>query len=597
MANFGNLNQYDMVLAVDQTAINHQLASVFGEENRTEEIINFLDWDLPFYKALDSGEKKKTAVLECTFETPYVDFNTSVDQGCRLNLPIKTGVYKYLHIDLETFQVIWKEIKMDGIVFSITTNLSAKEEPQFSDDTFTVQALTLLLEEITPDEVFIDLSKEVTFKNIRDIAVELKTIVTEAIIEQAREHQEKYNKPLLLLGKVKVPKVRKTKGPLAPLAAKYSVFKELNEAGDYIGGSLNYLLLVDNDEDSTNPPPTLPKEPNAGRFNKNLVLQGQSGSLHISDEILIRTFMVPSICAKYGAKTSQFKYRRENEQCVGSIHNLPYDGGNFEHLTLKVEQDSLLGNYVYKKTKGYWAGDIHSTATGYFKVTFELDGEDIVSKTEAPDPDVKTESNDVSRAFAGIFTLGFNEIGVKVEGDKLRNEVSGIEDNLQSSISQALECIELPGDAVFRYKDIALTDARRLRLDLDYEKQIEMATSPSSKRVSSNSNLRELTYAPQGDWTKAETEGNLRYLSGNSSTWSVKLEGNTFVHAPEGNWEKAHSDSIINYLSWDRSVWVAKLEGNTFVHAPQGNWEKSHSDSILKYLDWNGRPWTVKLAA
>lgn len=127
-------------------------------------------------------------------------------------------------------------------------------------------------------------------------------------------------------------------------------------------------------------------------------------------------------------------------------------------------------------------------------------------------------------------------------------------------------------------------------------------------------------HAPNGDWSKAHSDTIINYKY-NGQNWTTKLDGDRFVHALNGDWTKSHSGSsiiltdwsnsqkianldgntfalrdqgFVNYVSWDDSHWSVKRDGNNFIHAPGGDWSKAHTDTIIKYKS-GGANWTAKI--
>ena len=79
-----DLAGFPMVMAVSQHAINAQMAKVYEQSTKEAERFPKVPWNL--------GEEDGSWTLTVDeFKAPEVDFDTDVQQGCRLKMTIKTG--------------------------------------------------------------------------------------------------------------------------------------------------------------------------------------------------------------------------------------------------------------------------------------------------------------------------------------------------------------------------------------------------------------------------------------------------------------------------------------------------------------------------
>ncbi len=102
-------------------------------------------------------------------------------------------------------------------------------------------------------------------------------------------------------------------------------------------------------------------------------------------------------------------------------------------------------------------------------------------------------------------------------------------------------------------------------------------------------------HAPEGDWSRAHPDEELKYIAWDDTKWIAKLHGNGFLLAPNGNWSKARVDAVLNYVSWDGTKWSAKVLDNNFVNAPKGDWSRRRPGSHIQYVTWNKTKWTAKV--
>jgi hypothetical protein len=103
---------------------------------------------------------------------------------------------------------------------------------------------------------------------------------------------------------------------------------------------------------------------------------------------------------------------------------------------------------------------------------------------------------------------------------------------------------------------------------------------------------------------KERPDDHWNYLNWDGTKWSAKISGNNFIVAPDGDWAKSKTSGQVNYLDGNRAKWSVKLGGTgtakTEEHAehsgliryvklaPDSDWSKSHDTDHVNFVAWDG---------
>ncbi|MEO0987852.1 MAG: calcium-binding protein [Cyanobacteria bacterium J06639_14] len=88
--------------------------------------------------------------------------------------------------------------------------------------------------------------------------------------------------------------------------------------------------------------------------------------------------------------------------------------------------------------------------------------------------------------------------------------------------------------------------------------------------------------------------GSVDYITWDGGRWSVRREGNQFIHAPNGDWGRSQSSNFIDY-KYGGNNWRARFDGSNFEHALNGDWNNSHFGPIMTITNWSNVHESVSL--
>ncbi len=289
-----DLNYFDAVLAITDSAINTGFKRVFGTSGAFDDLEIDID--------PDHGVK-----VTASFGAPTITLLSS--NAAAITLPITSGTYhaagKY---NLKTKQIDTVTTTLDGksLSFHVDVVRLVRERAQIHEANFTIQQLYLDLTSIRA----IDTSD---FPVSIDDDADVGQIVS-AWVAQAHKVSPTSNKARLSAGHITVPAVFDPTGsPLLPSHGSFSVTLAPPPAGGSniaVSGDLNFLLMMGGR--------SLPSAATAGTFASPWVprpVDGRppehDGVFVISDFLLLEAIAVPILRDKFKLDSSKFSLTRD----------------------------------------------------------------------------------------------------------------------------------------------------------------------------------------------------------------------------------------------------------------------------------------------
>ncbi|MFD1674519.1 hypothetical protein [Alicyclobacillus fodiniaquatilis] len=435
-----DIKGYDMVMAINQKTLNNQFQLMFSMNQLPT-------WDL---NLADDGSK-----ITAELGVPSIDLNVPVTRGAAIVIPIVSGSYTYYKIQFQNGQPVAVPAKQDlsGKSVRLVSSLKMLHKSDFHSSDFTIQ------------QIFLDLSDPHMITNL-DVELEGQALVAlSTLLQQYLDnlHQQQYE--TFLFGSVKVPHLPDTLGPLAPTGADFSI---TIDASNPDNNCLNFLLLTDH-HDSPN------ADPASGLFQYPLVSNGEAAFI-VSDYKIISSFIVPTIVASMKVKDSGTNLKEENfdyahNPCIVKLKDqFDFQGCRFTKWDIYFDNNEVRMDLEYRKSKDIGPA-ITITGIGNLSgfISIKVNNGELEYSSRQTDVQVSSDQGDLAtRIILDILTLGFLEIGYKVVTDAVTGAISDLakDNNLATTLNNAVHCIELPAKTLFVYDHLEMPKEQNMRLDV-----------------------------------------------------------------------------------------------------------------------------------
>lgn len=456
MAN--DIAAFPMVMAVSQDAINAQMALVYGRSTHEKDMFPHVPWNF-------GAEDGSWGVSVEQFAAPEVDFDTQLDNGCRLKMTIMRGQYNSFQLKKENGHLVMKDgvpvtervaVTLSGETMYVTTPMKQVRHDAWTDEYFEVQGLFADLENC--HRVELELSEKLRVAIGGGPTAALETLLADRIKEIGGKDPQG-----LLFGAVKIPAIKEdeqSKGPLKPSASTYSTVK-IMKSGAYTGGDLNYLLL-------TNDVHEIPAGGAVGVLDHSLRRDGDKATLVLSDALVLEQCMKPVLeAAKPGIKLKldrgdvvagvPAKLYLEEHYGFGMEIN-----GRGRSATLTKCESTVIGNKIHmayhvESSVYQVVKDLDCSIDGYQDILLKEQDGKFTYTIDSPKPNTHVDDPPLGlRIIFDVLTLGFNELALKLSTDSAKDSMEDVFTGLLSQAQLVLDMLVLPGEKVWEYKAGAL---------------------------------------------------------------------------------------------------------------------------------------------
>jgi len=476
---------FDLVFAVTQQTINHQLAMLSAFEV------------IPSTWQVNSDDPTDPPALEATLGLPFIDLVNAGDASGRMILvhfPILSGTFRYFEIDTKhkkgrTPIVIAKEAVMDGwdLSFKVNLDLANLEQRLIAQN---VAIPPEVKQQLTAfDESMFDISH--LFLNFEDANLvdsfnvkELNTNVlsTPEAIGQFKDYVSVLLKQLqgsdnpFILGYTVTnkPSTDSTaiKPTFEPTGTNYSAYPEPAYPSR---STLNYLLMTQDR--------LVPVGPGYGIFNHNWVNTDDIQGTFVISQTLVMNQILPTIASTLGADASQFSQNSNSfSLTVGNSYGssttctvVPIPGTNQVSISfvIYVRQDIHDGS-IFHSYVGYVDGYIAFSST----LTLNLDAAGSLNVS------VANGAPDSSHLSTHRNGLGDFEAGLAQAADTIRQAFGSdaiyqnmirqdwsiaVGGSLLNAITNLKQRIVLPAGNVFFFKNAVFSSEGHLMLTTTYK--------------------------------------------------------------------------------------------------------------------------------
>ncbi len=141
MANLNDLAGFPIVLAMSEQIINYGLKKSYATGTGST--------PLPVPAAFQDPDGAWQ--VSASFGVPQIDFNTDVQNGCRLKIVIVSGSFSALAI--AQGEQVTETVDLTGVVFYFTTPVGQVRHTKLSDNIFDVHAIFADLTQVAYVEV------------------------------------------------------------------------------------------------------------------------------------------------------------------------------------------------------------------------------------------------------------------------------------------------------------------------------------------------------------------------------------------------------------------------------------------------------------
>ncbi len=366
-------------------------------------------------------------------------------------------------------------------------HLFATESLLWSAITTNIISGTVTAEKLEPAKATIIGLAKLTFPQIGDNA---KNSVAQALLTmiQSPVYTKKY-----VLGKSKIPDVTPTTGPFTPTAIRFSRYPmSFTQGTDESRASLNWNIMCKK--------PDLPSTSlaNAGSFDKYPIADGAVGAMYVSYRRLITDLIVKADALKNGFGLDSLKFTEDetNAQYTlntdvdftdGTTYTAKFSNGNTHikpdsannRILITFQLDDVQALRAYSSGGQYGGGQIEYephgdtyrvTWEGY--ITFSLNAsEELEAHYTQTTPEFKKQDdqNIWLRILEDIVTLGLGELANALDLSDMKDGIkSAVNNDTGPILSGIRDCVELPGDAVFKFDSPHFVPLG-LRVNLQYE--------------------------------------------------------------------------------------------------------------------------------
>jgi hypothetical protein len=482
------VNDFQAAVCITIGEINQKLAEVFAKTD-----------DLPkAWKTHDitvkPGSKPRWSI-DVKLGAPTIDFATDLKQGLRLRIPLVSGEFTHMEVELDgdVPVVTWPTIPLAGAEIQIETVMKKVEHTATGtgatvDERFTVQSLYADME--SPKLIStIHSERAADFKAVDNTKRTIAGVLLDLF--KSDKYKEKW-----VIGRARIPAVKATTGVLAPTGVRFSTYQEAGTSR----GTLNWNLALGGD--------ALPADNDrAGAYAAYPIPGAAKGVLLISWNTVIRSLVAGKALAPFGLKEDDFLFREAQinaglaKHVAWKLSAAPADDtkqvdGKFTDVTITPDIDQggvkvqfTLANVVQHPSRDdfrNWQLSNESAAasgstfslpppsstdpvelkwTSWFKFSFDATGGLVVSYS-AGDTASSGEGPSAMRIIRSIVTLGLNELAQYLEVKSMQEAIKQTF-GADQRFADVLKAVELPGKAVFKFSAVkATTDG--LAISLEY---------------------------------------------------------------------------------------------------------------------------------